>query len=170
VTGPAALPTGTCAGCGFDWAGDLATCRATVASGPEAYAALVALHLDDGVLGNPGPPDAPWSATEYLWHVVDVVRFGAERMWTLAFDPGFGVEPWDENRMAAARGYGRLSPAAGLRCLDGATRDWLDALAAVPDGRRTPHPEMGILTALDVARMNGHEVHHHRLDLQRLLT
>ncbi len=41
-----------------------------------------------------------------VWHTVDVLRFGPERLWTLSADPNFGVPSWDENAIAEERSYG----------------------------------------------------------------
>jgi hypothetical protein len=51
-----------------------------------------------------------WSASRYLWHTVDVLRFGTERLWTIGADPAVGVPAWDENVNAEVRSYDDLSP------------------------------------------------------------
>ena len=41
----------------------------------------------------------------YVWHLVDVLRIGTERLLTLTYDPGRGIACWDENALAEARRY-----------------------------------------------------------------
>ena len=60
-----------------------------------------------------------WSASRYVWHTVDVLRFGTERLWTISADPSFGVPAWDENVLADVRSYDQLSPFVGLIALVG---------------------------------------------------
>ena len=67
-----------------------------VAGCPAAYAdALVA------VSPRPATADGRWSAGVYLWHVVDVLSIGMERLWTVTLDPDTGIPCWDENGLAA---------------------------------------------------------------------
>ena len=51
-----------------------------------------------------------WSANRYVWHTVDVLRFGTERLWTISADPTFGVPTWDENVVAEVRSYDSSHP------------------------------------------------------------
>src|SRR5260370_974252 len=60
-----------------------------------------------------GPGDR-WSASMYVWHLVDVLRIGTERLLTLTHDADRGITCWDENPLAEARRYQQLSPAVGL--------------------------------------------------------
>jgi hypothetical protein len=106
-----------------------------------------------------------WSVVQYLWHTVDVLRYGAERLWTLDLDPARGLAAWDENDIARARNYSALSPVVGLRAYASAVNVWLDAAQAAPSDTRATHPEFGILNALDVIRRNSHEVEHHLADI-----
>lgn len=101
----------------------------------------------------------------YVWHLVDVLRIGVERLLTLQMDPASGVPCWDENQLAEARRYRRLSPLVGVAMLDAAVQDWLQAAEQAPDAQ-VEHPLFGTLTTLDVIRRNAHEAHHHLRDIR----
>jgi hypothetical protein len=70
------------------------------------------------------------STNEYLWHLVDVVRMGTERLWTVHLDPDVGLVCWDENELARVRQYSRLSEATGLRALREAANRWTSEMPA----------------------------------------
>jgi hypothetical protein len=108
-----------------------------------------------------------WSPAEYLWHMVDVVRIGAERLWTLALDPDAGVPAWDENDLARVRHYGDLSPRAAVAAYARAVADWVSAAAEAPAEATTVHSELGPIGAADVIRTNAHEAQHHLLDIEQ---
>lgn len=157
--------SGRCAECGFDW--DEADFEALVGRGVRGVAVFgAALSRID-----PSAPVGPglWSASRYVWHTVDVLRFGTERLWTLAADPSFGVPAWDENLMAESRSYDELSPVVGLIALIAAARAWRTAALEAPELASTAHPEAGTICAFDVVQRNAHEVCHHLWDIQRTL-
>ena len=108
-----------------------------------------------------------WSASRYVWHTVDVLRFGAERFWTLSVDPAFGVPAWDENTMAEHRAYDQLSPFVGLVAMISAAETWRTAALEAPRDVATPHPEAGSIDAFALVQRNAHEVWHHLWDVQR---
>ena len=108
-----------------------------------------------------------WSASRYVWHTVDVLRFGTERSWTIDVDPCFGVPAWDENEVAEVRAYDALSPIVGLIALIEAAKAWQDAALGAPHDVATAHPEAGEIRAFDVVQRNAHEVCHHLWDVQR---
>ena len=118
---------------------------------------------------DPPEPVEPglWSASRYVWHTVDVLRFGTERLWTISADPTFGVPSWDENAVAHVRSYDALSPVVGLIALIAAARAWREAALEAPHDVQTPHPEAGHLLAFDIVQRNAHEVSHHLWDVQR---
>jgi hypothetical protein len=153
-----------CAECGFDW--NLARPDAIELVGhvPDAAAAAIARLPDPSHRHG-----APWSATMYLWHLVDVLRIGAERLLTLTHDPERGITCWDENALAEARRYEQLSPAVGLIVLRSAARDWSAAAQAAPAEAEVRHPQFGVLGAVEIIRRNAHEVHHHLMDIHRSL-
>jgi hypothetical protein len=108
-----------------------------------------------------------WSVSRYVWHTVDVLRFGTERLWTIRADPSYGVPVWDENVVAEVRRYDELSPIVGLIALIEAAHEWQRAAMETPRNERTPHPEAGDISAFDIVQRNAHEVCHHLWDIQR---
>ena len=126
-----------------------------------------------GVLSrvDPSVPVEPglWSASRYVWHTVDVLRFGTERLWTISADPSFGVPPWDENVMAEVRSYDQLSPVVGLIALVAAADAWGTAAFEAPHDVSTHHAESGAIRAFDVVQRNAHEVCHHLWDVRRAM-
>jgi len=151
-----------CAECGFDW--DIARDSAIdlVAQAPDAAAAASVFIQEPTQRAG-----ERWSASMYLWHLVDVLRIGTERLLTLIYDPGRGITCWDENALAEVRRYQQLSPAVGLVVLRSATRDWAKAASRAPSEAVICHPQFGTLGALEIIRRNGHEVHHHLMDINR---
>jgi hypothetical protein len=103
----------------------------------------------------------------YVWHLVDVLRIGVERLLTLSHDPERGITCWDENALAEARRYEQLSPAVGLIVLRSAAREWSGAAQAAPAEAQVRHPRFGALGALEIIRRDAHEVHHHLMDIRR---
>lgn len=155
--------SGHCGECHFDW-------------GETDYDNLIgrcvhAVAVFGAVLSRIDPSEAVqpglWSASRYVWHTVDVLRFGTERLWTISADPSFGVPSWDENVVAEVRSYDALSPVVGLIALIAAARDWREAAMEAPHDAATPHPEAGEIRAFDVVQRNAHEVCHHLWDIQR---
>ena len=102
-----------CPECGFDW--DEASYEVLVGQ------CVTNIAVFGGVLSRIDPAEAVepglWSASRYVWHTVDVLRFGTERLWTISADPAFGVPAWDENIVAEVRSYDELSPIVGLIAL-----------------------------------------------------
>lgn len=156
--------TDVCDECGFAWTVAVAEAIEVVRRGPAAVTA--ALPPAPAARRSPGP--GMWSAAEYVWHLVDVLRIGRERLWTLRWDPGAGIPCWDENALAVARRYPALSTAVGLRALEDAAAGWVSAALETDPAARTTHPMFGVLTRDDVIRRNAHEMHHHLLDVRRL--
>jgi hypothetical protein len=154
---------GTCVECGFDWTETdyeilIGRCVHAVATFGEVIS-----RIDPAEAVEPGL----WSASRYVWHTVDVLRFGAERLWTISADPSFGVPLWDENVVAEVRGYDELSPVVGLIALIAAARAWREAAMEAPHDVPTRHPEAGEIDAFDVVQRNAHEVCHHLWDIKR---
>jgi len=116
------------------------------------------------------PAEGVWSPNEYLWHLVDVLRIGRERLFTIATDPGAGVPCWDENALAEVRNYRALSPSVGLIAYETAASDWVTTAKSLPVEASVEHAQDGTMTAADIIRRNAHEVHHHELDVRRGLT
>jgi len=158
--------TGRCPECQFDWA-------------EPDYEMLVgqcvhAVAVFGEVLSRVEPSEAVepglWSASRYVWHTVDVLRFGTERLWTISADPAFGVPSWDENVVAEVRSYDALSPVVGLIALIAAARAWREAAMEAPHDVTTGHSEAGQIGAFDIVQRNAHEACHHLWDVQRGLS
>jgi hypothetical protein len=154
---------GLCPECDFDWdEADFDDLVGQCVRGVAVFGAALS-RIDPTVAVGPGL----WSASRYVWHTVDVLRFGTERLWTLSADPSFGVPAWDENAMAECRSYDDLSPIVGLIALISAARSWRTAALEAPHDVNTPHPEAGAVCAFDIVQRNAHEVCHHLWDIQR---
>lgn len=158
-------PPNPCLECGFDWAQAgyellVGQCMHNV-----AVFGSVLSQIDPEAAVGPGL----WSASRYVWHTVDVLRFGTERLWTISADPSFGVPTWDENVLADVRSYDQLSPFVGLIALIAAADGWRTAALEAPPDVTTPHPEAGAIGAFEVVQRNAHEVCHHLWDVCRAI-
>jgi hypothetical protein len=151
-----------CVECGFDWNMARPDAMDLVAQVPGATATALARIADPTQRTG-----RPWSAAMYVWHLVDVLRIGTERLLTLAHDPDRGIACWDENALADARRYEQLSPAVGLIVLTSAAREWSGVAQAVPPDAEVLHPQFGALGAQEIIRRNAHEVRHHLMDINR---
>jgi hypothetical protein len=151
-----------CAECGFDWNLARSDAMELVVQVPDAAATAI-VRLPDPCRRS----GAPWSAAMYVWHLVDVLRIGTERLLTLTHDPEHGITCWDENALAEERRYEQLSPAVGLIVLQSAAREWSSAAQAAPAEVEVRHPQFGALGAVEIIRRNAHEVHHHLMDIRR---
>lgn len=154
-----------CAECGFDWHLTCQDAIDLVAQVPDAAAAAIT-----GIHDPLRRTGEAWSASMYLWHLVDVLRIGTERLLTLTYDPGRGITCWDENALAEARRYQQLSPAVGVMVLRPAADAWVTAAAAAPGDVQVHHPQFGHLGAVEIIRRNAHEVCHHLMDINRAET
>jgi hypothetical protein len=151
-----------CAECGFDWEIDRQNAIEVVERAPNAAVAAIR-----GIKDPMRRTGDRWSASMYVWHLVDVLRIGTERLLTLTHDPDRGITCWDENALAEARRYQLLSPAVGLIVLQSAAQNWT-ATAAVASARaEVHHPQFGVLGAVEIIRRNAHEAHHHLMDINR---
>jgi hypothetical protein len=151
-----------CAECGFDWQMARQDAIELVAQAPDAAAAAISGLKDPAQRAG-----GRWSASMYVWHLVDVLRIGTERLLTLTHDPDRGITCWDENTLAEARRYQQLSPAVGLIVLRSATEAWTTTAAVAPAGLEVRPPQFGTLGAVEIIRRNAHEVHHHLMDINR---
>ena len=152
-----------CPGCGYSWAQPVDDAIAVVADLPAGIERVVDL---DAPAVRRAPAPRTWSQVAYIWHLVDVMSVGTERLWTIADDPAQGLRCWDENALAEVRQYERQSPRVGLRALRAAVDRWVEAaLEADPDAATT-HDGDGTMTAADVIRRNAHEAIHHLRDIR----
>jgi hypothetical protein len=154
--------TAVCEECGFDWRCDREQALAVVARGPADIAEALQAVPDPAARG-----EHTWSASIYVWHLVDVLRIGTERLLTLLLDPAAGIPCWDENALAEVRRYAALSPAVGASVLGRAARDFEAVAVTVPDDAEVEHPVFGAMGALEIVRRNAHEVRHHLGDVVR---
>jgi hypothetical protein len=154
-----------CSECGFLWSLPVEDSIRLVEDAADRYTRLFG-EGSDSRSDNPGH----WSATGYVWHVVDVIRFGTERLWTLALDAASGIPGWDQDDMAAVRRYEKLSPTVGLQALRSAVREWVKAAHEAPPSAHIEHASLGMMSTGDSIRRNAHEVQHHALDIERALT
>lgn len=151
-----------CSECGFDWSCARDEATAIVAASAQAAEAALSDIADPSARTG-----RRWSASMYLWHVVDVLRIGTERLLTLQLDPDRGIPCWDENGLADARRYERLSPVVGIVVLEQVAAEWSRVAAAVADEAEVRHPLFGTLRTVDVIRRNAHEVRHHLYDIRQ---
>lgn len=152
-----------CVECGFSWSIVPADAIALVDSSPTRNKSA----LGDADRAKERPTAGVWSPSEYLWHLVDVLRIGRERLLTISTDPAGGIPCWDENALAEVRHYDALSPLVGLVAYESAAHEWVALARTVPVEGSVEHPEFGMLTAGDIMRRNAHEVQHHELDIRR---
>jgi hypothetical protein len=151
-----------CTECGFDWQLARQDAIDLVARVPDAATQAIT-SISDPVQRT----GAAWSASMYLWHLVDVLRIGTERLLTLTHDPRRGITCWDENALAETRRYQQLSPIVGLMVLRQAAQAWVVTAAAAPEDVQVRHPQFGTLGALEIIRRNAHEACHHLMDIIR---
>lgn len=151
-----------CAECGFDWAVTRPAATAEVIQAPDAAEESLR-HIKDPTLRI----GELWSASMYVFHLVDLLHISSERLLTLIHDPGRGITGFDENALAEARRYHQLSTAAGLISLRIAARDWAETESNAPAEATVNHVELGEMGALEIIRRTAHEVHHHVMDIDR---
>jgi hypothetical protein len=150
-----------CSECRFSWSTPLQDAIDLVAEAPTSLAGIA-----DGPDARKRPKPEVWSPAEYLWHLVDVIRIGTERLWIAMLDPDAGIPCWDADALADVRQYSALSPKVGSRALQEAVQSWRAAAAQIPPDATVEHPEFGTLSAADIIRRNAHEVHHHAWDMR----
>ncbi len=155
--------SGVCGECGFDWE------QRNIETLVEQCGRDIAAFEDALEAVDPLVPVAEglWSANSYVWHSVDVLRFGAERFWTLSLDPGCGVPAWDEGKVADSRSYDQLSPLVAVVAIGDAFATWRTAALGAPRNVATSHPEARAIDTFDLVQRNAHEIKHHLYDVQR---
>jgi hypothetical protein len=145
-----------CEECGFD---------PTTVTFEEAIA-IVEDAPDRWAAAMPGAVSTQaWSPVAYLWHVIEVLRIGAERFWSFTLDPTAALPEWDADEMARARRYEEQSVAVGIQCLRAAANVWAGAAFSCPADVRAPHPELGMAGRDDFVWRHAHEVVHHLMDV-----
>jgi hypothetical protein len=153
-----------CRECSFDFSIGLDAAVEYVEGVPQRFAGLV-----NGASGDERHPDLAWSVSAYVCHVADNLRIWAER---LAGSAG-GVRriaAYDENLLAAARGYRDIALVAALWSLQRSGDDWLSTVRDAPrDGVVLIHPERGEMLLEDITRANAHDSFHHAWDIRRTI-
>ena len=152
-----------CTECDFAWNVAAREAVSLIANSPERIRSL--LEGSERVTQHPAP--RVWSPNGYLWHLVDVLRIGAERLLTTSVDPAAGIPCWNENALAEVRQYDSLSPRVGLVVYEAAVAAWVAIAKQVRLQSSVEHPQFGMLTAEDIIRRNAHEVKHHELDIRK---
>lgn len=114
-----------CRECGFSW----------VIAPDDAVALVGGAHSRmTGALacarGDERHPALAWSVTGYVAHVADNLRVWAERIAGISGGGPLDLAPYDENELAAARGYDQISLSGALWSLQRSVHDWLDAVGA----------------------------------------
>jgi len=155
-----------CAECGYSWSLPVGDAIALVAALPSRIDGALDREADPAAARRPPAPGV-WSQSAYVWHLVDVMSIGTERLWTIADDPASGLRCWDEKALAEVRQYERQSPVVGRRALRAAVDRWVDAAGAADPDAATVHDGDGTMTAAAVIRRNAHEAVHHLLDISR---
>lgn len=136
----------------------------------EAAIAVVERSVDELIAAAEGakptgPDDGSWSAAQYLWHVVDVLRFGVERIITISVDPDAGAMPWDADEMMQVRSRSPHSVPVGVEALRYAASQWVAVARLAPEFGTTEHPALGGISLLESLTRNAHEVVHHTFDI-----
>jgi hypothetical protein len=155
--------TDRCSECEFNWNLASGDAVSLVETSPKRIARL--FRGSEEATRRPAPE--VWSPSTYLWHLVDVLRIGSERLLTVSIDPAAGIPCWDENDLAEVRQYDKLSPRVAVGVYGDAVSAWVAMTDGVPVNASVEHPEFGTLTAEDIIRRNAHEVQHHELDIRR---
>lgn len=151
-----------CPECNFDWIISKSNAIAIVESCPERYRAAIG-ELGSELAGD----DVKWGAAQYLWHMVDVIRYGTERLLALKLDASKGAMTWDADEAMHLRRHSPMSVAVGLASLELAVEHWRQVALSVPDDLRIAHPEFGVMDVAAMCKRNAHEVVHHEWDILR---
>jgi hypothetical protein len=73
------------------------------------------------------------------------------------------------DELARIRQYRQLSLTVGLKALREATETWTNEFPHVDVQAVIQHDPRRTMTAEDIVRRTAHELHHHSLDIDRLL-
>jgi hypothetical protein len=115
---------------------------------------------------NASTPPAPgkWSAAEIVSHLADCeIAFGFRLRQTLA-EENHVVQPFDQDRWAAASGYSGIGAAEALATFT-AVRNWnlqlIRHVLPAAANRKVTHPERGAMTFQTIVEtMAGHDLNH----------
>jgi hypothetical protein len=139
-----------CAECGFRWDVPVDDAVALVVEAPRQLEVLTG----DWPGWHRSPAPGVWSPGAYLWHLVDVLRIGTERLWALRLDPEAGLRCWDADALGEVRQYADLSPRVGLEAIEQAATTWTMAASQVNANAVVAHPQFGELTGGDLLSLD----------------
>jgi hypothetical protein len=152
-----------CRECGFGWSLSADEAAEIIAATPARYRQLLEGH--DPSQRHPG---LGWSARGYVCHVTDNLRIWAERMAGAARGDRTAVAGYDNDLLATARAYERVSIEGALWSLGHAAEEWAEAFGMARNADVAfVHQERGEQSVLDVARTNAHDAFHHGWDIGR---
>jgi len=153
-----------CRECGFEWSTPAEEADTIIAETPARYVDLL-----DGQDGSARHPDLTWTAGGYVWHVTDNFRIWSDRLAGIAGGSRSPIVPYDENELAASRGYNEMSVEGGLWALERAVGDYevVVSLVDAMDDAVMLHPEFGDLPIIEVRRLIAHDAQHHGWDIER---
>jgi hypothetical protein len=152
-----------CRGCGFEWSQSPESAITAAEAVPGRLAELL-----DGKAGDEVFPGATWSAKAYVFHVADNLRIFAERLEGVAAGGPTVLASYDQDELAAARRYERMSVESALWSVHDAAAAWASASRqALVSATAFLHEERGLLTAAEVARGPAHDAVHHCADVAR---
>ena len=154
-----------CRECGYSWAISPEEATALILDAPRRYAELL-----DGADGSEQHPDLTWSVKAYVSHVADNLRTWAERIISGTAGQTL-VRPFDQDDLAAIRGYEHMTLETALWSLGHSASIWADAIAASAGHDFVlTHPERGELPLAEVVLTVAHDTAHHEWDIRRSLS
>lgn len=135
----------------------------------QRYEAGVAM-LEEALRGVPDgmldrrPAPGKWSIREQAAHLADAELVISARFRWIAAEPGAVLPAWDQDKWAAALGYGRQTPGESLEIVRMLRRRTAAMLRALPEEawRRTGvHAERGIVTLRQLVELDVSHLEHH---------
>jgi Mycothiol maleylpyruvate isomerase N-terminal domain len=155
-----------CRECGFAWSISADEAAGIIAATPARYAEAL-----DGHDPSARHPGLGWSARGYVCHVTDNLRIWAERLAGAAMGGSTQVAGYDNDLLATARSYEKVSIEGALWSLRHAADAWAEAFRMAQEkGIVLDHQDRGEQSVLDVARTNAHDAFHHEWDIRRSVT
>ena len=154
-----------CRECGFGWSTSLVVSAGLIADAPRRYAELL-----DGQDGTAQHQDLTWTAKAYVSHVADNIRIWAERLWSRATVGQELIRSYDQDALAAVRGYEHMPLETALWSLSHSVAAWNEALEATSDRDLSfSYPGRGVQTLTDIVQTIAHDTVHHEWDIARSL-
>lgn len=154
-----------CRECGFGWSTSLVASAGLIADAPRRYAEL----LDDQD-GTAQHQDLTWTVKAYVFHVADNIRIWAERLWSRVTVGQELISSYDQDDLAAVRGYEHMPLQTALWSLSHSVAAWNEALAATSDRDLSfNYPGRGVQTLTEVVQTVAHDTVHHEWDIARSL-